>query len=172
MSTTTAVVPASVQLAAKRGFVRTTAQAYASTIPAGGVSAAALIAFVRNPDPVVLACTAIAAVVSPPLAGFASWLSILSKGLPADYTAVVSAAPATLTPAAVTPVWPPVAAPAAAVVPVTPPIVAPTPDATAGSMLTPTPALADGGIVPASASAALPLVGEFIAPAPTPTAGA
>ncbi|MDA8440499.1 MAG: hypothetical protein M0Z51_16795 [Propionibacterium sp.] len=95
MTTTTAVVPASVQVAAKRAFVRTTAQAYASTVPAGGVSAAALIALAHNPDPVVLVCTALAAVISPALAGFASWLSILSRGLPADYTAVVSAAPAT-----------------------------------------------------------------------------
>ena len=169
MSTTTAVVPASVQLAAKRGFVRTTAQAYASTIPAGGVSAAALVALVHNPDPVVLACMAIAAVASPPLAGFASWLSILSKGLPADYTAVVTAAPAAAqpveAPAPAAPqamVWPSTTATprtSAAVdapAPVTPPEVAAPPaavpaaaDATAGSTLTPPPVADPAAAAPA-----------------------
>ncbi len=163
MSTTTAVVPASVQLAAKRGFVRTTAQAYASTIPAGGVSAAALISLVHSPDPVVLACMAIAAVVSPPLAGFASWLSILSKGLPADYTAVVSAtaaAPKPVDSSAPAPAisWPPTSAaqqvpavdtaPASATPPavVAPPAAVPAvADATAGSTLAPPPVTEPAG---------------------------
>lgn len=80
------LVPAATQIAAKRGFIRTTAQAYAATIPAGGVSAAVLASVVANPDPVALIITAAAALLSPPLAGLASYLSILSKGIPEDYT--------------------------------------------------------------------------------------
>jgi len=79
------VVPAGVVLAAKRGFVRTTAQAYAATIPTGGISVAAIVAFAESPDWIVAGITVAAAVLSPPLAGLASYLSIISKGVPAEY---------------------------------------------------------------------------------------
>lgn len=79
------IVPKNVALAAKRGFVRTTLQSYAATIPAGGVSAAAIIALAQDPQPLMIAATALAALASPPLAGLASWMSITSKGIPEEY---------------------------------------------------------------------------------------
>ncbi|MCU1441148.1 MAG: hypothetical protein JWP85_2145 [Rhodoglobus sp.] len=81
-------IPPSVLKAAKRGFIRTTAQSY-STALAGGISAAVIITTIQGgqPDWVALAVTAGVAVVSPLLAGSASFLSILAKGVPADYLA-------------------------------------------------------------------------------------
>lgn len=79
------VVPEATVLAAKRGFIRTTAQAYAATIPAGGVSAATIASVIENPNPVLIAATVIAALVSPLLAGLASYLDITARGIPADY---------------------------------------------------------------------------------------
>jgi hypothetical protein len=77
------VVPPSVVLAAKRGFVRTTAQTYAATIPSGGVSAVVLAQFAA--DPWAFALVALGALISPPLAGLASYLSIIGDGVPAEY---------------------------------------------------------------------------------------
>lgn len=85
------LVPPETQLAAKRGFLRTTVQAYAATIPAGGVSAGALLTLVQSPDPAVLICTAVAALVSPLLAGAASYLSIMGSGIPQAYTGTILA---------------------------------------------------------------------------------
>lgn len=79
------LIPDDVQVAAKRGFIRTTFQSYAATIPAGGVTAGVIASAASDPRGVVTAL--VAAVVSPPLAGLASYFSIVSKGLPADYAA-------------------------------------------------------------------------------------
>lgn len=79
------LVPADTVLAAKRGFLRTTAQAYATSIPTGGVSAGAVLALVQDPNPAVIVATAVAALVSPLLAGLASYLSIVSTGIPVEY---------------------------------------------------------------------------------------
>lgn len=79
------VIPADVVLAAKRGFVRTTAQTYAATIPTGGVSAALLTQAAA--DPAAFALAAAAALVSPLLAGLASYLSIIGSGVPTEYQA-------------------------------------------------------------------------------------
>lgn len=79
------VIPAAVVLAAKRGFVRTTAQTYAATIPTGGVSAALLAQAAADPAAFALAATA--ALVSPLLAGLASYLSIIGSGVPTEYQA-------------------------------------------------------------------------------------
>lgn len=84
---TAKVVPTAIQLAAKRAFVRTTAQAYAATIPAGGISATAVLALVENTDPVVIAVMAAAAVLSPPLAGLAAYASMIAGGIPLAYRA-------------------------------------------------------------------------------------
>lgn len=81
----TKIVPDSVRLAAKRGFVRTTSQAYATAL-AGGISATAVLAVVTGEVP--LLATVITwgvAVVSPLAAGAASYLSIVSKGIPDEY---------------------------------------------------------------------------------------
>lgn len=85
------LVPAPVVIAAKRGFLRTTAQAYAATIPTGGVAVGSIVALIQHPDPVIIIATAGAALLSPILAGLASALGILSKGIPAEYAAATVA---------------------------------------------------------------------------------
>lgn len=42
------IVPAAVKLAAKRGFIRTTAQAYAATLTTGIPSATAIVALIQS----------------------------------------------------------------------------------------------------------------------------
>jgi len=79
------LIPEAVKIAAKRGFIRTTFQAYAATIPSGGISAAVLASVLDSPDPKAVLVTVAAALLSPPLAGLASYLSITSKGIPEDY---------------------------------------------------------------------------------------
>lgn len=81
------LVPADAKLAAKRGFIRTTAQAYGTAL-AGGITVVALSdAFTQitegNPLPLIFA--AVVTLVSPLIAGAASYFSILSSGIPADY---------------------------------------------------------------------------------------
>jgi hypothetical protein len=79
-------IPTAVQVAAKRGFIRTTAQAYASTLTTG-VSATVIVGIVTGAvDPLITGITLGVALVSPLLAGAASYLSIISKGVPEDYT--------------------------------------------------------------------------------------
>lgn len=85
-------IPPATVLAARRAFLRTTAQAYAATIPAGGISAAAILATIQNPDPVALGVTIAAAILSPPLAGLASALQWVAKGIPEDYAPAANAA--------------------------------------------------------------------------------
>lgn len=80
------LIPADVMLAAKRAFVRTTAQAYAATLATGIPSAAAIVQLVQDPTGWLLAGVTLGlAVVTPPLAGLASYLTMLSKGIPDDY---------------------------------------------------------------------------------------
>lgn len=78
-------IPPGVLQAAKRGFIRTTAQAYSTSL-LGGISASVIINTIEGePNWVALGITAGVAVVSPLLAGAASFLSIIAKGVPADY---------------------------------------------------------------------------------------
>lgn len=81
------LIPATVGRAAMRGFIRTTSQAYAASIPT-----AASVAFLGDAfeTPTKAVLTAVAAVISPILAGAASFFSILSNGVPADYVAAVN----------------------------------------------------------------------------------
>jgi hypothetical protein len=81
------LVPADAQLAAKRGFIRTTAQAYGTAL-AGGITVAAVSdAFSKATQgqwaPLIIA--AAVTILSPVIAGAASALSILANGIPADY---------------------------------------------------------------------------------------
>lgn len=81
------LIPANASLAAKRGFIRTTAQAYGTAL-AGGITAVALtdaIGQVQSGNPLPLIVTTAVTVVSPLIAGAASFFSILSRGIPADY---------------------------------------------------------------------------------------
>lgn len=85
-----AVVPAGVKLAAKRGFVRTTAQAYAATLTGGLITS--VIALITDPSNLVpVAVAVLTAVVTPPAAGLASYLSIISNGVPKEYQDVAFA---------------------------------------------------------------------------------
>lgn len=81
------IVPNSTRLAAKRGFVRTTAQAYAATLTTG-ISATIVLGLVTGTVEVVPTLVTVGiALVSPPLSGLVSYLSILSEGVPREYTA-------------------------------------------------------------------------------------
>jgi len=75
------VIPSKVRLAAKRAFVRTSAQTLSATIPTSGITGAAL----SGGDPVVIAWSVGAAVLSSVAAATASALSIVSKGVPEEY---------------------------------------------------------------------------------------
>lgn len=79
------IVPDDVTLAAKRGFIRTTSQAYATAL-AGGITSTAVLAVVTGEVPLVAVLVTLGvALVSPLLAGAASYLSILHAGIPAEY---------------------------------------------------------------------------------------
>ena len=92
----TNLIPADTLLAAKRGFIRTTAQAYSTSL-AGGISTTVILSVVTGEVALVpTLITAAVAAVSPLLAGGASFLSILSKGVPGDYQA--AAAPSSVDP--------------------------------------------------------------------------
>lgn len=81
------VVPADTKLAAKRGFVRTTAQGYAATL-SGGIATSAVLSIVQGEiDLLTVGVTLGVALVSPLLAGLASYLTITSKGVPGEYQA-------------------------------------------------------------------------------------
>lgn len=81
----TKIIPDEVKVAAKRAFVRTTFQGYEAAL-AVGISANVVIGVVRGEaDLLALGVTAAVAVVSPPLAGLRSYLSITRKGIPDEY---------------------------------------------------------------------------------------
>lgn len=75
-------IPATVKTAAKRGFIRTATQSLSSAIPTGA------IAITLSGDWAIGVALAVgSAIVTAVLAGTASALSIISKGVPADYVA-------------------------------------------------------------------------------------
>lgn len=81
----TDIVPPETRLAAKRGFIRTTAQAYAATLTTG-ISASIVLGVVSGSVELIPTVITLAvALVSPLLAGGASYLSIIAKGLPDEY---------------------------------------------------------------------------------------
>lgn len=83
----TKIVPANVKLAAKRAFVRTTAQGYAATL-SGGIAASGILAVVNGEvDLLTVGVIAGVALVSPLVAGLASWFDITSQGVPEEYQA-------------------------------------------------------------------------------------
>ena len=83
------LIPADATLAAKRGFVRTTSQAYGTAL-AGGISSTVLLSVILGEVPLVatLVTWGVAA-VSPLIAGASSYFDILSKGIPEGYAPVV-----------------------------------------------------------------------------------
>lgn len=79
------IIPPAVKLAAKRGFVRTTAQAYAATLTTG-ISASVVLGIVTGTVEIVPTFVTIGiSLVTPPIAGAASYLTITSKGIPEEY---------------------------------------------------------------------------------------
>lgn len=86
--TTDPLVPAAVQLAAKRAFIRTLFQGYESVL-AIGLSANIVLGLIRGEvDVLTLGVTAAVTVLAPPLAGLRSWLNITRNGIPKDYADV------------------------------------------------------------------------------------
>lgn len=86
------LVPQDVHAAAKRGFIRTTAQAYGTAL-AGGITLVFLtdaFAQASSGDWVPLLLGAIVTILSPLIAGASSYFSILGQGIPADYAPVTS----------------------------------------------------------------------------------
>lgn len=82
----TDLVPDQTQLAAKRGFIRTTAQSYGATLTTG-ISASVVTGVVTGEVQVVPTIITLAvALVAPVIAGAASYFSILGDGIPEDYT--------------------------------------------------------------------------------------
>lgn len=79
-------IPVATWLAARRGFIRTTSQAYAAALPMGGVNVGALAAL-TDLEPLWIVLTIAAWAVSPLIAGAASFLSILGAGIPEEYVA-------------------------------------------------------------------------------------
>ena len=80
------IIPPDVHVAAKRGFIRTTIQAYATSLSAGGLSVAMLLNIMQEPDWPVIIATIIVSILSPVLAGLVSYANILIAGIPEAYT--------------------------------------------------------------------------------------
>lgn len=76
------LIPAAVGRAATRGFIRTTAQAYATSIPTT-LSVGFIGDAFENPTKTII--TILIGVLTPVLAGSASFFSIIGNGVPADY---------------------------------------------------------------------------------------
>jgi hypothetical protein len=82
----TNLVPDKTVVAAKRGFIRTTAQSYGATLTTG-ISASVVTGVVTGEVQVVPTVITLAvALVAPVIAGAASYFSILGDGIPEDYT--------------------------------------------------------------------------------------
>ena len=83
-------IPVEVRLAAKRGFIRTTAQAYAATLTAGAVTS--VVGLIADPSNwLTVTVAVVTAIATPPVAGLASYLNILSNGIPQAYVNAVIA---------------------------------------------------------------------------------
>src|SRR6185369_11359253 len=77
-------VPATVKLAAKRAFIRTTAQSYAATLTAGLL--ASVINLIVNPgDWLNVLVLVLLAVLTPPLAGLVAAFQWLGDKIPVEY---------------------------------------------------------------------------------------
>lgn len=79
------LIPENASLAARRGFIRTTAQSYGATLTTG-ISATVVLGVVTGEVALVPTLVTLGvALVSPLIAGAASYFSILSSGIPAEY---------------------------------------------------------------------------------------
>lgn len=83
------LIPVDASVAAKRGFIRTTSQAYGTAL-AGGISSTVILTVIQGEVPLVATLvTWVMVALSPLVAGASSYFSILSKGIPGDYAPVV-----------------------------------------------------------------------------------
>ena len=81
----TKLIPDALTVAAKRGFIRTTAQAYAATLTTG-ISASIVLGVVTGAVELIPTLITLGiSLVAPLLAGAASYLSIISRGIPEEY---------------------------------------------------------------------------------------
>ncbi len=79
------LIPTNVQFAAKRGFIRTSAQSLAATLTTG-ISATVVLGVVNGEVEVIPTIITLGvALLSPFIAGAASYFSIISNGLPEAY---------------------------------------------------------------------------------------
>lgn len=79
------VIPANISLAAKRAFIRTSAQGYATSLSTG-ISASAVITYLEGGiNWTAIAIMAGVAIATPFLGGLAAYLSVVSRGIPAEY---------------------------------------------------------------------------------------
>lgn len=86
------VIPPTAQLAAKRAFVRTTAQGYATSIT--GSLVISIVSLITNPgDYLVVVVAVLTAIVTPVAAGAAAYWSWLAKGIPDEYAAAALRGP-------------------------------------------------------------------------------
>lgn len=82
----TDLVPDQTLVAAKRGFIRTTAQSYGATLTTG-ISASVVTGLATGEVQILPTVITLAvALVAPVIAGAASYFSILGDGIPEDYT--------------------------------------------------------------------------------------
>jgi hypothetical protein len=82
----TDLVPDKTVIAAKRGFIRTTAQSYGATLTTG-ISASVVLGVATGEVQVIPTLVTMAvSLVAPVIAGAASYFSILGDGIPEDYT--------------------------------------------------------------------------------------
>lgn len=89
------LVPAAAQLAAKRAFVRTTAQGYATSIT--GSLVISVVSLIQNPGEWLIVVIAIlTALLTPLAAGAAAYWSWLSKGIPDEYAVAAVDVPGVL----------------------------------------------------------------------------
>lgn len=87
------LIPASVQVAAKRAFIRTTAQGYATSITASLILS--IVSLLQNPgDWLIVVVAVLTAVLTPLAAGGAAYWSWIAKGIPEDYAAADTQYPA------------------------------------------------------------------------------
>lgn len=85
------LIPDNALLAAKRGFIRTTAQAYGTAL-AGGITATVVLGVVTGEIAFIpTLVTGGVTLVSPLIAGAASFFSLLAGGIPGDYAADTNA---------------------------------------------------------------------------------
>jgi len=77
-------IPPETRLAARRAFIRTTAQSYAAALPVGGLSVGTVAAYVDMP-PSLLVVSILSWLAAPPIAGLTAYLSMVADGIPEDY---------------------------------------------------------------------------------------